>query len=115
MNVLVACEESQAVCKAFRRRGHNAYSCDILECSGGHPEWHLHQDVLAVIRNRGGILENGDTYFLPEGQEWDLMIETLKPKKVLVYGEIFDFMNGVEIEQIETFTETMRKRMNNNE
>lgn len=48
-------------------------------------------------------------------KEWDLMIETLKPKKVLVYGEIFDFMNGVEIEQIETFTKTMRKRINNNE
>lgn len=43
------------------------------------------------------------------------MIETLKPKKVLVYGETFDFMNGVEIEQIETFTKTMRKRINNNE
>jgi hypothetical protein len=38
MKVLVACEESQAVCKAFRKRGHEAYSCDIIECSGGHPE-----------------------------------------------------------------------------
>ena len=36
-NILIACEESQAICKAFRDRGHNAYSCDILECSGGHP------------------------------------------------------------------------------
>ena len=58
MNVLVACEESQAVCKAFRARGHNAYSCDILECSGGHPEWHFKQDVLQVIPNHGGVLEN---------------------------------------------------------
>lgn len=74
MNVLVACEESQAVCKAFRNRGHNAFSCDILECSGGHPEWHFHQDVLAVIKDKGGKLENGDEYFLPEGQNWDLMI-----------------------------------------
>ena len=54
-----------------------------------------------------------DTYDYSK-KEWDLMIETLKPKKVLVYGEIFDFMNGVEIEQIETFTETMRKRIGDN-
>jgi hypothetical protein len=44
--ILVACEESQAVCIAFRERGHEAYSCDILECSGGHPEWHIQDDVL---------------------------------------------------------------------
>lgn len=49
MNVLVACEESQEVCKAFRARGHNAYSCDLQECSGGHPEWHIKDDVLAVL------------------------------------------------------------------
>lgn len=49
MNVLVACEESQTVCKAFRERGHNAFSCDIQECSGGHPEWHIQGDVLKVI------------------------------------------------------------------
>ena len=41
MKILVACEESQAVTKEFRRKGHEAYSCDIIECSGGHPEWHI--------------------------------------------------------------------------
>ena len=46
MKVLVACEESQRVCMAFRKRGHEAYSCDILDCSGGHPEWHIKDDVL---------------------------------------------------------------------
>ena len=46
MKILVACEESQTVCKAFREKGHEAYSCDILPCSGGHPEWHLQGDVL---------------------------------------------------------------------
>jgi hypothetical protein len=46
MRILVACEESQAVCIAFRERGHEAYSCDILPCSGGHPEWHIQGDVL---------------------------------------------------------------------
>lgn len=49
MRVLVACEESQAVCKAFRDKGHEAYSCDILPCSGGHPEWHIQGDVLEQL------------------------------------------------------------------
>lgn len=49
MNVLVACEESQRVCTAFREKGRNAFSCDILPCSGGHPEWHIQGDVLRVI------------------------------------------------------------------
>ena len=46
MKVLVACEESQRVCIAFREKGHEAYSCDIEPCSGGHPEWHIQEDVL---------------------------------------------------------------------
>lgn len=49
MRVLVACEESQAVTKELRRLGHEAYSCDIQECSGGHPEWHLQQDVIPLL------------------------------------------------------------------
>ena len=49
MKVLVACEESQRVCMAFRARGHEAYSCDIIECSGGHPEWHIQQDVIPLL------------------------------------------------------------------
>jgi len=57
MKVLIACEESQAVTKAFREKGHEAFSCDLQECSGGHPEWHINRDVLEVI-NEG----------------WDLMI-----------------------------------------
>lgn len=57
MKVLVACEESQAVCKEFRKLGHEAYSCDIDPCSGGHPEWHIQADVLEVVN-----------------QGWDLMI-----------------------------------------
>lgn len=50
MKVLVACEESQAVCKAFRELGHEAYSNDIQECSGGHPEWHLQMDCFEAIK-----------------------------------------------------------------
>lgn len=49
MKVLVACEESQEVCKAFRERGHEAYSCDIQDCSGGHPEWHIMGDVINIL------------------------------------------------------------------
>ena len=49
MKVLIACEESQTVCKAFRAKGHEAYSCDIQECSGGHPEWHILGDVLQFL------------------------------------------------------------------
>lgn len=49
MKILVACEESQAVTKELRRLGHEAYSCDIIECSGGHPEWHIKQDVLQIL------------------------------------------------------------------
>ena len=51
MKVLIACEESQEVCKAFRERGHEAYSCDIQDCSGGHPEWHIKGDVLSIIND----------------------------------------------------------------
>jgi hypothetical protein len=72
MNILIACEESQAVCKTFRKLGYNAYSCDILPSSGGHPEWHYNSDVFGVIENKGGFLENGDENYI-DGN-WDLMI-----------------------------------------
>ena len=61
MNVLVACEESQTVCKAFRKRGHRAFSCDILDCSGGHPEWHIQSDVLQVL-NGNCTFTTADTH-----------------------------------------------------
>jgi hypothetical protein len=52
MRVLVACEESQEVCKAFRAKGHEAYSSDIQNCSGGHPEWHILGDVIPILGGR---------------------------------------------------------------
>ena len=58
MNVLIACEESQAVVTAFRARGHNAYSCDVQEPSGGHPEWHILGDALEAIK--GGTVVTMD-------------------------------------------------------
>lgn len=63
MNVLVACEESQRVCIEFRKKGHNAYSCDLQKCSGGHPEWHILDNALYVLggAERGCKLANGLT------------------------------------------------------
>jgi hypothetical protein len=72
MNILVACEESQAVTIELRKLGHNAFSCDLLECSGGHPEWHFNQDVFEVIDGRGGVLQNGKKMHLKK--QWDMMI-----------------------------------------
>ena len=56
MKVLVACEESQVVCNAFRKRGHEAYSCDILPTSGDHPEWHIQNDVFYLLDNRWDMI-----------------------------------------------------------
>ena len=56
LKILIACEESQEVCKAFRALGHEAYSCDIQECSGGHPEWHIQGDVLPVLKEKWDLI-----------------------------------------------------------
>lgn len=73
MNVLVACEESQAVCTAFRERGHRAFSCDIQECSGGHPEWHIQGDVLPLL-NGNCTFQTADTHTHTQAGRWDLII-----------------------------------------
>lgn len=80
MKILVACEESQAVTKELRRLGHDAYSCDIIECSGGHPEWHIKADVLKILPER----DEGNPVQLIEFQtmdgvwhdvcQWDMVI-----------------------------------------
>lgn len=77
MKILIACEESQVVCKAFRDKGHEAYSCDIIECSGTNPEWHIKGDVMRFLNNPGGMLnkqvwfQNGDRKFI---DKWDMII-----------------------------------------
>lgn len=73
MKVLIACEESQAVCKAFRELGHEAYSADIQECSGGHPEWHILGDVLPIIDGNCVFWTCDDKAHDVDGQ-WDLLI-----------------------------------------
>lgn len=76
MKVLIACEESQRVCKAFRARGHKAFSCDILPPSGGRPEWHILGDVMQILTPiLGGIdfeTMNGEKHSFSGG--WDLII-----------------------------------------
>jgi hypothetical protein len=71
MNILLGCEESQAVCIEFRKLGINAYSCDIQECSANHPEWHFACDIFEVINNFGGITQNGTKVKV---DNWDCMI-----------------------------------------
>lgn len=73
MKVLIACEESQRVCIAFRARGHEAYSCDIIDCSGGHPEWHIQQDVVPLLNGNCSFKTNDGANHTIEG-EWDLII-----------------------------------------
>ena len=73
MRVLVACEESQAVCKEFRRLGHEAYSCDIIECSGGHPEWHIRWDALALINGNCSFMTCDGELHSIDGK-WDMII-----------------------------------------
>lgn len=71
MNVLIACEESQRVCMAFRERGHNAFSCDIQEPSGGHPELHILGDVLKVLDGGRFVTMDGTEHEVPQ---WGLII-----------------------------------------
>lgn len=73
MNVLIACEESQAVCKEFRKLGHRAFSCDLQECSGGHPEWHVQGDCLPLLNGRCTFTTmDGHTH--TQADRWDLII-----------------------------------------
>jgi hypothetical protein len=82
MKVLVACEESQAVTIELRKLGHEAFSCDIIECSGGHPEWHIQQDVLTILEPEpvpfsddsgiGFFTDDGEWHYI-EGK-WDMIL-----------------------------------------
>ena len=82
MKVLVACEESQRVCMAFREKGHEAYSCDIVDCSGGHPEWHIKNNVLKFLNPTVLFINElpGIQFFTMDNEyhcfigKWDLII-----------------------------------------
>lgn len=117
MKVLVACEESQTVCKAFREKGHEAYSCDIVDCSGGYPEWHIKNDALKII--------NGNTFFVTgDGithrlDKWDLIIAhppctrlCSSGQRWLYYGTI-EYREKKRVEQIQAI-EFFMKMINAN-
>nr|DAL60109.1 MAG TPA_asm: DNA (cytosine-5)-methyltransferase 3A [Caudoviricetes sp.] len=71
MKVLVACEESQEVCKAFRERGHEAYSCDVQGPSGGHPEWHILGDALEALKGEFILTMDNLLHYIGR---WDMVI-----------------------------------------
>lgn len=73
MNILVACEESQRVTIEFRKLGHNAFSCDIIDCSGGHPEWHIKQDVLPLLNGNCSFKTVDGELHTIDGK-WDMII-----------------------------------------
>ena len=73
MKILIACEESQVICKEFRSVGHEAYSCDIIDCSGGHPEWHIQDDAIQVMKSQKWdciISHPPCTYLTVTGNKW---------------------------------------------
>ena len=96
MKVLVACEESQVVCSAFRAKGHEAYSCDIVPCSGGHPEWHIQDDVLKHLNDGWDLMiaHPPCTYLTVTGNKW------FKPE----YKERFPTRENDRKEAISFFT-----------
>lgn len=81
MRILIACEESQAVCKEMRKLGHEAYSCDIIPCSGGHPEWHLQVDATELLKMQWDMIiafppcthlaVSGARYFEQKKERWE--------------------------------------------
>ena len=73
MKILVACEESQALTIELRKSGHEAYSCDIIECSGGHPEWHIRWDALALVNGNCSFMTTDGELHSIQGK-WDMII-----------------------------------------
>lgn len=73
MNILVACEESQRVCMAFREKGHRAFSCDVIDCSGGHPEWHIKQNVIPLLNGDCDFITQDGLHHIQQGK-WDMII-----------------------------------------
>ena len=121
MNVLVACEESQRVCTAFREKGHNAFSCDILPCSGDRPEWHIQGDVLPLLNGHCGwysqaglynyldakfdliIAHPPCTYFSTAGANWLFRggkLDEERYKKGLEMKELFMAIYNADCEKI---------------
>jgi len=88
MKILVACEESQSVTKEFRKLGHEAYSCDTEPCSGGHPEWHLQQDVTELLKGKWDMIIAFPpcTYLTVTGNRW-FNVEKYGDKAIKRHGD----------------------------
>lgn len=103
--MLIACEESHAVCIAFRERGHEAYSCDLQECSGGHPEWHIQGDALEMINGHCTFFTADGSVHTIEGK-WDLLIAHppctyLSNAGAARLFKVIDGKHFVEVERLE--------------
>lgn len=94
--MLIACEESQAVCKAFRERGFEAYSCDIQECSGGHPEWHICGNVLPILNGNCVFQTQAGSDFHVVNGKWDLIIAHLPCTRLCGSGQRWLYYGSVE-------------------
>ena len=109
LQVLVACEESQAVCKAFREKGHIAFSCDLEKCSGEHPEWHINSDVLPLLNGRCGFTTEDGHYYNIDCK-WDLIIAHPPCTHLAVSGaRHFEKKRatGVQLEAVEFFVKIL--------
>lgn len=109
MRVLVACEESQEVCKAFREKGHYAFSCDIQDCSGGHPEWHINGDCLKVLSGNCEFwTEDGKHHYFP--YQWDLIIAHPPCTFLTAAGAVRLFNKDHQIKDIERYKKGLQAR-----
>lgn len=96
MNIILGCEESQEVTKAFRERGHVAFSCDILPCSGGRPEWHLQCDVFDAIKSKKwdkAIFFPPCTYLCSSGLHWNKRVPGRQEKTEKALKFVRDLLN----------------------
>jgi site-specific DNA-cytosine methylase len=106
MRVLVACEESQTITKEFRALGHEAYSCDLLDCSGGHPEWHLQGDVSLFVDKDWDLMiaHPPCTYLSVSGARWmynkDGSINTDRQTNQNLALDFVDYLMAVNIPRI---------------
>ena len=118
MKVLIACEESQEVCKAFRAKGHYAYSCDILPCSGGHPEWHIQRDIIETLEHTINfwdlmIAHPVCTYLCNSGVRWlynpDKTINTERWNQLIKGATFFKKLQNADIPKIAIENSIMHK------
>lgn len=101
MKILVACEESQAVAIAFRNKGHEAYSCDIQDCSGGHPEWHIKDDVRNILNQKWDMVIAHPVckYLANSGVSW-IYKDNTRMQKVKEAAEFFMMFYNCNCEKI---------------